>query len=241
VAAAYTIAYCDGTGNTSLTTPSINTTGADLLIVAAVCYTIAPTVSLSDNKTNTWYPLTAYGAASWANVKIFYAYNPTVGTGHTFSLSGSGSPEMNCVGIAVLALSGMDITSSVYQASSDHGAVEDDAGDRTIQPGSVTPANIGDVIVTVWNAGNSTQSTGPSINSSFVIPTGIGVGWAYDGNNQDIGIAYKIVSTTDAVNPTWSADSDTQYACSIAVFKAAAGGGATAIPNKKRISTLLRR
>ena len=197
------------------TSPAINTTGATLLVVLGINYNDV-TAATSDSKGNTWHLLTKYGDGGPSGILwIAYAYDHggsalSVGSGHTFTIVQGNYPSL-----AVLAFSGTDTTSAVYQASSDKG-VYSSAG-TTIQPGSVTPAAAGDLIVTGWCSGDSSNSN-PTVDLSFVRDQVI-----YDGSSMDGAVAHLITTTTDAKNPTWT--SGTNKVANIAVFKQGAGGG----------------
>jgi len=73
-------------GATGGTTAGINTTGAKLIVIHAG---YAATITISDSKGNTWTPATAAGLSP--NAQFFYCNNPTVGTGHTFTIAGAGT------------------------------------------------------------------------------------------------------------------------------------------------------
>ncbi len=68
----------------------IDTTGANLLIFG-VSYLDGSAPTISDSKSNTWTALTATLPSTSGDIRIYYAKNPTVGAGHTFSATGTGS------------------------------------------------------------------------------------------------------------------------------------------------------
>jgi hypothetical protein len=179
------------------TTPAVNTTGATLLVVAIGG---ASGSTVSDNKSNTWHSLTAYG-----NMQLFYAYSPTVGSGHTFSESSSSGA------LFVYAFSGTLTTSAVFDTQNGYNG----GYGTSAQPGSITPAGSGDVLVTVqWPTSGITS---PSINDGFSISNTSGSGGAD---------AYLIDSASSAINPTWTWTGGSGTAMAIAAFKPAAGGAA---------------
>jgi hypothetical protein len=96
-----TYKLCSGSSEwSSITTSSIDTTGATLLVVTIHHY--APNApSLSDNKSNTWSLAHNQGAGN-ERTRIYYCFNPTVGSGHTFSNTGT----LNYASMSVLAFSG---------------------------------------------------------------------------------------------------------------------------------------
>jgi YD repeat-containing protein len=68
----------------SVTTAAINTTGANFLVIA-LSYSTGATPTLSDNKGNTWTPLTTSAVTGTVTERLYYASNAVVGSGHTFS------------------------------------------------------------------------------------------------------------------------------------------------------------
>lgn len=75
------------------TTAAVDTTGATLLVVIVHTIFALSGTSISDSKSNIWQPLTIYGANTGfpdSTLQMYYAYNPTVGTGHTFSGAATG-------------------------------------------------------------------------------------------------------------------------------------------------------
>src|SRR5258705_8700383 len=74
--------------NTS-TTASLNTTGATLLVIH-VGYLASIPPAISDSKGNTWVGLTIASTTVSNADRLYYVANPTVGTGHTFTFTGTG-------------------------------------------------------------------------------------------------------------------------------------------------------
>jgi hypothetical protein len=79
-------------GGSGGTTAALDTSGANLLILSVSWYTIntANPSTISDSKGNTWTALTRRNSPSghFAH-RLWYATNPTVGTGHTFTVTAS--------------------------------------------------------------------------------------------------------------------------------------------------------
>jgi hypothetical protein len=72
------------------TTPSINTTTANLIVAEVSSYYPVGEPVLSDSKGNTWIALTRhYDLGLISSNRLYYCINPTVGSGHTFTLTGS--------------------------------------------------------------------------------------------------------------------------------------------------------
>jgi hypothetical protein len=194
------------------TTGAIDTTGATLLVaVVSDYYSSACAASLvTDSKTNTWTPRTNYSAGS-SNICLQYVENPTVGSGHTFTAAGTAN-------VAVYAFSGT-LTASVLQT--DTGAA---TGTQDVQPGSITPAADGYVLVS--GAAGSGSPAAPTVNSGFSTPDQM------FANGIRLGAAYLIQSTAAAINPTWSFDVPTNGGVVMGAFKVPAAGGGSA---RKRV------
>lgn len=192
-------------GGSSATTAAINTTGANFLVVACNWdHSTTATAAVTDSKSNTWTALTTYGPtnASFLAIELFYAANATVGSGHTFTCTSSGSQPT----LAVAAFSNVNTTPFDVENGFDS------ASTATLQPGSVTPAGNNELFVTgAADAGGDPSS----IDSSFTITDHI----ANSGNNFGIGMAYKVQTTGGAENPTWTATASNKMAVDIAVFK----------------------
>lgn len=189
-------------GNTSA---GIDTTGADLIVIA-VSYQ-ANATSVTDNKGNTYTKeVDAGGSAGQPSQQIWACHNPTVGAGHTFTISGSSIIACGEVEAWSGSITGpvLDTTNSTLQAASV----------TTVQPGSVTPAAANALIVTGFADG---ATGGATINLGFTISdqTGFGAGTNYSG-----AMAYLVLATPAATNPTWSSNaSAASQGAAIAVFK----------------------
>lgn len=191
---------------TAATTGSVNTTGANLVVVAVVEQQ-GVTGALSDNKSNTWTPLTASEIAGGVGGKLYYSSSPTVGSGHTFTIGTSSAPT-----IYAQAFSGVS-TSTPFDQQNGGTAT----GGTTVQPGSVTPSQNNELIVTML--GFNGAATPTSINSSFVKTDEQNFG---AGNNYGGAMAYLIQTSLAAVNPTWTDSGSFSRVSRIATFKATA-------------------
>lgn len=194
------------------TTPAIDTTGATILICVVSNYEVSAAPTLSDSKTNTWNGLTVRSNGAVANdeVRIFYATNPTVGTLHTFTVTGTGSYSL----VAVAAFSGAATTTPF---DVENGAV---AGANTsLATGSITPSENDELII----AGISFENPDTlSIDQAMTITNQ--VPWS-SGVTFGCALAYKIQTTAAAINATWSWTTSDNIAVAIGSFKAAPGGG----------------
>lgn len=186
----------DGNG---ITTDAINTTGATLLVIG-LSYHDGTSPTISDSKSNTWTALTARGGVSANATRLYYCLGGTVGTGHTFTVAGTGIYPA----IAVQAFSVM--TAFDQESGASNGAAS------TLQPGSLTPAVNNSILVT---AVASNQATSPTIDSGFTSTDAIPFTSA---QNYSVGLAYKIQTTAAAENPTWNITSSGTITTGMAVF-----------------------
>ena len=140
------------------TTSAINTTGAKILVAAVSTYVSSGTIS--DSKSNTWVPLTANGSGGNAVAQLFYVVNPTVGTGHTFTSSGS------YISASVAAFAGVATTSPFDEQTGSTGS------GSTLATGNITPSNANSLIVSVMSAqgvagGTFTGTFSPPLTQGF--------------------------------------------------------------------------
>lgn len=195
-----------GLGGTGGTTGSINTTGANLIVVGITCSTGAPT--LSDSASNTWTQL-AGQATSGLFESLWYCRNPITSASHTFTAGGSGAA------ICVTAFSGAG------------GGIDKNSGNAanpatTIQPGSVTPTVNGEVIVGFVGNGGNVETW--SVNSSMTISDQLP---GISSNYFAAAMAYLIQPTAGAINPTFTTTfAGSALVVTLATFKPAPLGGA---------------
>lgn len=179
-----------------------DTTGANF-IVGVCAYSGGTPGTIADNFGNVLSLSPASESApSDAACKMFWVFNPIVGPGHYFNVASSSFPS-----IAWAAFSGV----SAFGAQ--NGAATSSV--PSLQPGSVTPANGGELIVT----GCCQIFSVPSINGGFSITDYVAcvpsVAWG-------TALAYKIKAGNDvtAENPLWTFGSTWQSAARIAAFTA---------------------
>ena len=190
---AKTSAVAASPGN-SITTASIDTIGADLIIICINSWQaqITPT----DSAGNSWTPIQSYSGAGYYE-ELFYCVNPTTSASHTFTASDVVTQRYP--GIAVLAVSG----SASSPLDQHNGNVTGGTGD-TISPGSITPTEDGELVVVGMSHDDEANSTITSTVDidyyTWIANTIYGIG---------TGIGYKVQSTAAAINPTptWSSSS----------------------------------
>lgn len=217
VVASTLVASSDTSG---ITTGSLNTTGADLIVLCVGYYSGGGgTATVSDSKGNTWTGLTARtggsGTGSDETSRIFYCSNPTVGTGHTFTVTSVTAATYPTIG--ALAVSGAKTASSPFDVENGAGSV-----DVTIQPGSITPAVHGSLVFSSINSGSGGDVTGNSGLTVLSVPASGSIGG---------GFGYKVQNPAAAINPTWNfafaynASAIAAFAPAVAATPPGGGGG----------------
>lgn len=201
------VAHNASAGASTFTSGAIDTSGASLLVVV-VTEATAGGATLTDSKSNTWTKLTEQSAVAPACV-IYYAKNPTVGSGHTVTLTG-----VLFFGVASFsAWSGAETSAPFDQENGTGGG----SFTNTAQPGSVTPSVDNELVITGF-AWNNNQTMSSVTGCTLLDQTDFS-----GGNNYGGGAAYVIQTTAGAVNPTWNFSGTTAGDIVIATFKASAG------------------
>lgn len=206
----------------NITTAGIDTTGATLLFVhIAFLSSGGRTMSVSDSKGNTWTALThRAGSGGALTLQVYYVANPTVGTGHTFTATNGGANAFP--GITAQAFSGVIATSPF---DLENGA--DISAASTFQPGSVTPSEGNELVITGIQQ-NVAASFPFTIDGSYNL---LGQVTADGGDCIGVATAYIVQTTALATNPTWTpaSGSGLDASLSIATFKSSGGGGGGAV------------
>ncbi len=199
---------CGGSNN--CTTATMNTTGANFLVVSITEFGGAPAAP-TDSKTNSWTGLTDRVNGS-IHTRIFYSVPTSVGTLHTFTISSVG----RFPGMTVMAFSGV--------AQSNPVDVENGAGAATtsVATGSITPAANNYLLIT--SCGTNTTATNCTVNSGFSAPVGI----QGTGSNQSSFMAFLVQNPAAAINPTWTDVNSTSMSAAIASFKMQVPGNCAA-------------
>lgn len=187
------------------TTAGINTTGANLIVLAIAG---TGTMTVSDSNGNTWTACTNYSGSGGEVVRLYYCYSPTVGAGHTFTVSGTSTYSV----IEVSAWSGAATSPLDQQNGANNSST-------TIQPGSITPAQNNELVITAVNYYISRSYS--SISGATFLDSLDGA----NNNNYGLAVAYNIQTTAAAINPTWTFSTSNYNTACIASFKAAAGSG----------------
>ena len=178
-------------GSQTVSTVAVDTTGANFLIAAIASFIVqgaSPTVT--DNFGNTWIPLTTYADGTSGYGRLFYCANATVGAAHVVTYDSAQGG--NITSIAFAAFSGVALVSPF---GTQNGA---GAGAQTIQPGAVSAAAIGDLIISGSAKIEEFSTNASTIDSGFTL--------AASGNFSfaSAAVAYLIAVDTNPVNPTWT-------------------------------------
>lgn len=187
-----------------ITTNPIDTTGADLLVVS----TSGGAETLTDSKSNTWTPITAYGPGGATPVsELWYVRGGSVGAAHTFTANVGGFSI-----VAVSAFSGSAISPLDQETGGFTGA-----GTTSRQNGLITPSENNELIVSMLSLSGDTSNT--AIDSGFTLTDSMdAIAFVEYGG----AMAYIIQTTAAAVDPTWSWTSSQKNSGAVATFKAAA-------------------
>lgn len=214
------VAHTSWEGNGVDPSPTFDSTGATLLQLTTTIYDqIDDTAPVpTDIKGNTWIlALTIPPVASGGNIQqfVYYAANPTVGTGHTVN-SGCASDQYHSHEVA--AYSGVATVSPLDQATSHYAGSGPSA--LTEQPGSLTPSVDGCLVITTeGNFGSSGTSPSISVSAGFTpIDLITGIFASYVGS----GTAYEVQGARVAVDPTWTLANTTNqfdFLSSLLIFK----------------------
>lgn len=170
--------------NNSVTTPSIDTTGATVIVVVAITVTVDPASSeFTDSKSNTWLG-GPYRNQSYLAGRILYCASPATDAAHTFSFSHTGS-------YPALAVAAFDTVTGTADVAVGAGCT------GPWQPGADTPGSDNQLVVT--GLGYNTTAT-VAVDSDFVITdnaTGIASAVA-------VALAYKVQESAAELNPSWT-------------------------------------
>ena len=210
--AAIAIVQANGSGadsSSNATSTGVDTSGATLLVMSC-SWLSGASITASDNKSNTWTPLTQQ-TGGVAVFQIFYvnSASPTVGAAHTFACDGTDSYPV----VAFIAASGTHATPFDQQGGNST------ASASSLAAGSVTPTQDNEIVIVGITIDSGTTLT---INGGFT------TAFTYDfmgGTSMGGGLAYLIQTTATSANPTWSWSGTAAAATASSSFKAAAAGG----------------
>lgn len=202
---AHAAATSDGSAGSFATTGAIDTTGSNLIVINIGTYGGLSAGVPTDSKSNTWTGLTGKGGSYGS--RFFYCYNPTVGSGHTFTISiGLAPPFYPCIFVAAFS----DSLSSPFDQ--ENGATG--GSGTTLNTGSITPSQANEIIVTGFCFNTS---------SAIAISLGLTISDQKPAVPFSTGgaMAYLFQGSAAAINPQWSWTGSDASAAVIASFKAA--------------------
>lgn len=207
------VAHTSKAGSSNPVTTAIDTTGATLIVVTVTGSNTSP--SLADSKSNTWTRIELQNSGANATSAMYYAVSPTVGAGHTFTATETFSM------IFVQAWSGNSLVSPLDQHTS-----HTSPSGSTFQPGSITPLQPNELVLSSGFCGNTTGGGIPSVNSGMTAVDGLaGAGGSNYGGGA---MAYIVQTSAVAINPTWTCVGSVVGSTIIASFKAP---GSAFVPN----------
>jgi hypothetical protein len=215
---AWTLLAASGLGSVAGATvvATVNTTGADLIVVSGSGHTAFPTGVLSDSHGNTWTTIgggPSLGSA-WMYYYMFYCHKPTVGPGHTFTWQSPGSTVYGA--LSILAFSGSNASDPVLDQ---HTFAAAGVG-TSFQSGAITPTQGNELIVAACGQTCNVDQTLTTwaVSAPFVLRTNLP-----NTSGQYLGgaTASLIQVSAASVNPTWSwtPAADSQAVAIIASFK----------------------
>jgi hypothetical protein len=185
-------------------TAAVDTTGAtDIFLMTG----FDSGATVSDSKGNTWTGLTTTTVGGGSG-RLYYCHNPTVGAGHTFSIS-----LVYCA-VFMMAFSGGAASPFDQQSGGSTSSA------TSLQAPSVTPTQNDELLIAGLSLGAGTSLA--TIDSGYTVVdriSGIG-GIQYGG-----AFAYFIQTTAGAKQPTYSWTGTGSAVMCNATFKSAGGGG----------------
>jgi len=195
----------------SVTTSSVDTTGATLLVLCVQDYAVESLLTPTDSKSNTWTQRGTYNNGV-ARVTVWDCIAGTVGSGHTFSY---GNSTARYPSIVMQAWSG--------NAASPFDQINGSSGNGTSgSPGSITPSENDCLVITTLNI--QAETSDPTYPSGY---TGTNREYNNGGLAFGYGMAYVVQTTATATNPSWSWASgpNNNWATVVLSYKSAGGGG----------------
>lgn len=211
---ALTCHQLDQVGINGGTGTAFSSTGASLIVVAVAWYNgTTATPTLTDSQSNTWTALTTEANFS-DSLALYYVASPTTNASHTVTLSGSSI----YASLAVSCFSGT--AASPFDQQSVNGI---SPSATSIQPGSVTPTQGNELLLTAFEHNNAGDAGG-TINGGFTI---IETSSPAPGSAPSLATAYLLQNAAAAANPTWTKPgSAVPIATVIGTFKVAGGSSA---------------
>jgi hypothetical protein len=198
----------------SVTSPSLNTSGATLLIITVGDSTAIGSITVSDSNGNSWHARQNQSGIANMNGGMLYAFDKSgsalvTGSGHTVTVSGTTFPAITFSAFTGTLANNVD----PYDSTAGESGGTNNAG-TTVQPGSITAIS-GSLVVTAYGNANTTNAS-IAVTSPYIL---IGSVAGVAGTNYGVGVAFSTSVTT--TNPTWTTGISGVQVATIASFKAA--------------------
>lgn len=199
-------------GGTS--SPDINTTGADLIVLVFSRETGGGALvsgDISDSKSNTYTEAALSGTAVQGSLtqQVFFCASPSVGSGHNVTVAHTSS----AVAVAIQAWSG------AHASPLDDTIANASGSGTTLQAGGVTPPEDNCLIVAGISLGVEPWT---NINGGFTIASQAAFA---GGSNYGVGSGYLVQTSAAAADPTFTINATDAMVVSLVVFKSDGGGG----------------
>ena len=196
---------------------TINTTGADFA-VAFIVYQGGNTYTVSDNKSNTWHPLTVQTGDGWT--QIWYTQGGTFGGSHiiTATLATGSNPSY------------IDIIASCWSGSKPL-PFDNESGSASVlratscSPGSggITPVGPNELFIVGLGLSNGSGAAGGEAGTPVTIDSGFTI---MESNNAGVvntnfgaSLAYLLSPTSANIKPTWSWPANAPWSSPMAAFQ----------------------
>lgn len=189
------------------TTGTVSTTGANLIVVSLGSLAAAADPTLSDSRGNPYTKMTTYNS-SFAKTVFYYTQGATISSGtHTFTVVGSGTyPSLHMQAFA-------GATSSSFVSATGSTIFISGGSVGTASAGLLTPPEDDCLLITSINSfQNDAVNT---IVSSYIRTGAIRSTLLTGGNNLNTALAYKIQTTSNSENPTWSINGAATNNCAV--------------------------
>ncbi len=192
--------------DTGATTDAVDTSGANLIVLVTTAGAGA-TLTVSDSKSNTWQHLTNTNDGGFSTkCQIHYCVSPTVGSGHTFSVAGTGS----YANIVFQAWSGSHASPFDLEAGGATNGATASAGS------GITPSQDNELVI--FGCSGASTSTFDSINGGFTITNSHPLAGS---QHYGAAMAYLVQSTAALADPDLTLSGAQDCASRIAGFKRA--------------------
>jgi len=188
------------TPSTGCSNSSCDTTGANKIVVGVAADYGASSVTMTDNKGNTYALLSSFPYSLTGAIKVYlYCANAstgafTVGTGHTFTFAGSSTYSS----IGVVAVAGADTS----ECGDQQNGANQNSGATSESTGNITPSS-GSMWVSIATAGGSNipETATPTSGTTSAALDRAGSLSPY---NVPLWMSYKLNVTATPQQETWT-------------------------------------